>query len=164
MDSANLANKLQIPNRYHNISHKKYDYTTDDPDKGQDKGKAFETVNDKESEEFAKNILETMQDLSKEIKEMRVDIMRESLGRFHQGESSDMSHYGTSQPVSLPQAPQASQCSNMPTFLAVENEGLQEKTSLEGYFVEYDSQSHRFKDNLSFQEFFHLKDQRRPWK
>ena len=69
---------------------------------------------------------------------MRMDIMMESLGIYHQGESSDMSHYGTGQPVSLPQAPQASQCSTMPTFLVVENEGLQEPTSLEGYFVEYD--------------------------
>ena len=126
--------------RYQNRSHKKYDYTTDDPNRGQDKGKAPETEKDKEAEEFEKNLFEAMQDLSKEIKEMRVDRMRESLGRFHQGESSDMSHFGTGQPVSLPHAPRASQCSTMPTFLDVENEGLQEPTSLEGYFVEYDSQ------------------------
>lgn len=50
----------------------------------------------------------------------------------------------------------------MPTFLAVENEGLQESTSLEGYFAEYDSKSQRFKDNLSFQYLCHLKDRRRP--
>ena len=73
-----------------------------------------------------------------------------------------MSHHGTDQPVNLPQAPQASQRSTMPTFLAVENEGPQEQASLEGYFVEYDSQSQRFKDNLSFQDFCHLKDRRRP--
>ena len=73
-----------------------------------------------------------------------------------------MSHHGTGQPVNLPQAPQASQRSTMPTFLVVENEGLQQKASLEGYFVECDSQSQRFKDNLSFQGFFHLKDRRRP--
>ena len=72
---------------------------------------------------------------------MRVDIMRESLWRYHQGESSDMSHHGTGQPVNLPQAPQASQCSTMPTFLVVENEGPQGKDSLEDYFVDYDSQS-----------------------
>ena len=118
---------------------------------------------DKEAEEFAKTLLEAMQDLSKEIKEMRIDRMRESLGRFHQGESSEMSQFGTGQPVSLPQVPQISQRSTMPTFLVVENEGLQEPTSLEGYFVEYDSQSQRFKDNLSFQDFCHLKDWRRPW-
>ena len=28
--------------------------------------------------------------------------------------------------------------------------------------MEYESQSHRFKDHLSFQEFFHIKDNRRP--
>ena len=107
-------------------------------------------MNDKEAEEFEKTLLETMKDLSKDIKEMRMDRMREYLGRFHQGESSDMSHYGTGKPVSLPKAPQASQHYTIPTFLAVENEGPQDKTSLEGYFVEYDSQSQRFKDSLSF--------------
>ena len=110
--------------RYQNRSHRKYYYTTVDLDKDQDKGKApmnEKDEKDKEVEEFSKTLLETMQNLSKEIKEMRVDRMRESLGRFHQGESSDMSHFGTGQPVSLPQAPQASQRSTMPTFLAVEN-------------------------------------------
>ena len=119
--------------RYQNRIHIKYDYTTIDLDKGQDKGKAPESVNDKdkEAEEFAKTLLEVMQDLSKEIKKIRIDRMRDSLGRFHQGESSDMSQFGTGQPVSLPQAPHASQHSTMPTFLAVENEGLQEPASLE---------------------------------
>ena len=50
----------------------------------------------------------------------------------------------------------------MPTFLDVENERQQEQASLEDYFVEYDSQSQIFKDHLSFQYFFHLKDRRRP--
>ena len=72
-----------------------------------------------------------MQDLSREIKEMRLDRMREYPGRFHLGEISDMSHHGTGQPVNLPQAPQASQRSTMPTFLAVENEGPQKQASLE---------------------------------
>ena len=46
--------------RYQNRSHRKYDYTTVDLDKGQDKGKAPELVNDKdkEVEEFAKTLLE----------------------------------------------------------------------------------------------------------
>ena len=144
--------------RYQNISHRNYDYTIFDLDKGQDKGKGPELNDkDKEAEEFA-TLLETMQDLSKEIKEMRIERMRESLGRLHQGESLEMSQFGTGPLVSLPQAPQISQHSTMPTFLAIENEGLQESTSLEGYFVEYDSQSQRFKDNLSFQYSCHLKD------
>ena len=117
----------EMEKRYHNRSRKKYDYTTED----QDKGKAPETTSDKEGEEFARTLLVAMQDITKEIKEMRVEIMREYLGRFHPRESSDISHHGTGQPVNLPQAPQASQCSTMPTFLVVENEGPQEQASLE---------------------------------
>ena len=108
-------------------SHKKYDYTTDD----QDKGKAPETASDEEGEEFARTLLVAMQDLSREIKEMRMEKMREYPGRFHLRESSDMSHHGTGQPLNLPQAPQASQRSTMPTFLVMENEGPQEQASLE---------------------------------
>ena len=78
--------------RYQNRSHIKYDYTTVELDKGQDKGKAPELNDkDKEAEEFAKTLLEAMQYLSKEIKEMRIDRMRESFGRLHQGERSEMS-------------------------------------------------------------------------
>ena len=50
----------------------------------------------------------------------------------------------------------------MPTFLVVGNEGFQEQESLEEYFMEYESQTQRFKDDLSFQEFFQIKDNRRP--
>ena len=50
----------------------------------------------------------------------------------------------------------------MPSFLVVENEGPQEQASLEDYFVEYDSQSQRFKESFSFQDYCHLKDRRRP--
>ena len=50
----------------------------------------------------------------------------------------------------------------MSTFLVVENEGPQEQASIEDYFVEYESQNQRFRDHLSFQEFCHLKDRRRP--
>ena len=89
--------------RYQNSSHRNYGYTTVDLDKGQDKGKAPELNDkDKEAKEFAKTLLETMQDISKEIKEMRIDRMRESLGRFHQREIYDMSQFGTGQRVSLP--------------------------------------------------------------
>ena len=50
----------------------------------------------------------------------------------------------------------------MPALLAVGNEGFQGQETLEDYFMEYESQSQRFKDNFSFQEFFHIKDNRRP--
>ena len=82
-----------------------------------------------------------MQDLAKEIKDMRMDRMRESPGRFHVGEGFYMSHHWTSQPMIPSQTHQVSQCSTMPSFLAVENEGPQEQASLEDYFVEYDSKS-----------------------
>ena len=81
--------------RYENRSHKKFDYTTDD----QDKGKAPKTASDKEGEEFARTLLVAMQYLDKEIKEMRMEIMREYPRIFHPGESSDMSHHWTGQPV-----------------------------------------------------------------
>ena len=141
--------------RFQNRSHKNFDYTTDE----QDKGKAPENANDKEGDEFARTLLVAMQDLDREIKEKRMDRIREYPGRFHPGESLGMSRHCTRQLVNQPQAPQRS---TMPTFLAVENEGLHEQASLEDYFEEYESQNHRFKDHLSFQEFFHLKDKRRP--
>ena len=50
--------------RYQNRSHKKYDYTTND----QDKGKAPETISDKEGEEFRRTLLVAMQDISKDMK------------------------------------------------------------------------------------------------
>ena len=58
--------------------------------------------------------------------------------------------------------PQVSQSSTMPTFFAVGNEGFQEQESLEDYFMEYESQTQRFKDQLSFQEFCQVKDNRKP--
>ena len=50
----------------------------------------------------------------------------------------------------------------MPTFLAMGNGGFQEQETLEDYFLEYEYQSQRFKDHLSFQEFCQIKDNRRP--
>ena len=96
---------------------------------------------------------------SREIKEMRMEIIKESSKGFHLGEGSGMSHHWNDQPV---YQPQVSQHSTMPTFLAVGNEGFQEHESLENYFEEYESQNHRFKYHLIFQEFFQIKDNRRP--
>ena len=72
-----------------------------------------------------------MQDISREIKEMIVEKIKESPKGFHLGESSGMSHHWNDQPV---HQPQVSQRSTMSTFLAVGNEGFQEKESLEDYF------------------------------
>lgn len=64
-----------------------------------------------------------MQDISREIKEMRLDRIKESPTRFHLGERFGMSHHWIDQ---LVHQPQVSQHSTMPTFLAVGNEGFQE--------------------------------------
>ena len=78
---------------------------------------------------------------------------------FHHGEGSGISHHWSDQLVNQQQV---SQCSRMPTLLVVGNEGFQEQETLEDYFMEYEYQSQRFKDHLSFQEFCHIKDNRRP--
>ena len=79
-----------------------------------------------------------MQDIAREIKEMRMDRYKESPKGFKHGEGSSISHHWSDQPV---QQQQVSQCSTMPTFLAVGNEGFQEQENLEDYFIEYESQS-----------------------
>ena len=45
----------------------------------------------------------------------------------------------------------------MPSFLS----GKEKKETLGNYFEEYESQPQRFKEHLSFQEFFRIKDGRR---
>ena len=57
---------------------------------------------------------------------------------------------------------QVSQCSTMPTVLVGGNGRFQEQENLEDYFMEYESQSHIFKDHLHFQEFCQIKDNRIP--
>ena len=100
-----------------------------------------------------------MQYLDREIKEMRMDRIKESPNIFHIGESSGMSHHWNDQPM---HHPQVSQRSTMPKFLVVGNEGVQEHESLEDYFEEYEYQNQRFKYHLSFQYFCHIKENRRP--
>ena len=105
---------------------KNFDYTNED----KEKSKTPEDGNgsDEEGKEFARNLLKTMQDLAREIKEMRIDRIKESPRRFHLGESSGISQHWNDQPVNQPQV---SQRSTVPTFLVVGNEWLQEKPSLE---------------------------------
>ena len=55
-----------------------------------------------------------MQDLAREIKEMRLDKIKEYPKIFHLGESSGMSHHWNDQSV---HQTQVFQCSTMPTFL-----------------------------------------------
>ena len=79
-----------------------------------------------------------MLDLAREIKEMRMDNIKEYRKGFHLGECSGIYHHRNDQ---LVHQPQFSQCSTMPTFSAVGNEGFQEHESLEDYFEEYESQN-----------------------
>ena len=91
-----------------------------------------------------------MQENAREVEEMRMDRHKESPKGFLHGKGSDISHHWSDQLVKK----HVSQRSTMPTFLAVGNGGFQEQETLEDYFLEYESQSQRFKDHLSFQEFF----------
>ena len=87
-----------------------------------------------------------MQDIAREIKEMRMDRHKESPKGFLHGEGSEISHHWHDQLVKQ----QVSQGSTMPTFLAMGNGGFQEQETLEDYFLEYEFQSQRFKYCLSF--------------
>ena len=84
--------------RYLKIIQKKFYYTNDD----KDKGKAPESGSDVEGKDFAKILLKSMQDLAREIKEMRLDRIKESPRIFHLGEISGMSHHWNDQPVNRP--------------------------------------------------------------
>ena len=74
--------------RYLKRRHKKFDHTNDD----KDKGKAPESGSDEDGKEFAKTLLKSMQDLAREIKEMRMERIKESPKIFHFGEISCISH------------------------------------------------------------------------
>lgn len=88
-----------------------------------------------------------------------MDRFKKSHKLFHHGEGFGMSHHQNDQ---LVHQPQVSQCSTMPTFLAMGNEGFQEQESLEEYFMEYEYQTQRFKYHLIFQGFCQIKDNRGP--
>ena len=74
-----------------------------------------------------------MQNIAKDIKEMRLERQKKSHRGFHHGESSSTSHSWCEQAVVQP----SSQRSTMPRFLSLESEvggPLREKT-LGEYFV-----------------------------
>ena len=93
-EGEHLTNKDQ---RYLRRRNKNFDYTNED----KYKGKTPEDGNgsDEEGKEFAKNILKAMQDLAREIKDMRIDKIKESPRIFHLGESSRISQHWNDQPV-----------------------------------------------------------------
>ena len=66
-----------------------FDYTNDN----EDKGKALESGSEEEEKDFPKILLKAMQDIAREIKEMRLDRIKESPKGFHLEESSGMSHH-----------------------------------------------------------------------
>ena len=68
---------------------KKFDYTNDN----KDKGKALESGSDEDGKEFAKTLLKSMQYISIEIKEMRMDRIKESPRIFHPRERFGMYHH-----------------------------------------------------------------------
>ena len=127
--------------RYLRRRNRKFVYTNDKEDKGKPP-----LLGEDEEKEYPKLLIRTMQDIAREIKDMRIDIHKESPKGFLQG--SDISHHWSDQPM---KQQQLSQHSTMPTLLVVGNEGFQEQETLEDYFMEYESQSQRFKDHLSFQ-------------
>ena len=87
--------------RYLRRIHKNFDYTNEN----KDKGKAPEDKNgsDEEGKEFSRTFLKTMQDIAREIKEMRTDRIRNSPRRPHLGECSGISQHWSGQLVNQPQ-------------------------------------------------------------
>ena len=104
----------------------KYDYTYDKEDKGK-----TPLSGEEDDKEFPKLLLRTMQEIVREIKDMRMDRHKESPKWFLHGEGSNISHHGSDQPMKQ----HVSQRSIMHTFLAVGNGGFQEQETLEDYFL-----------------------------
>ena len=84
--------------RYIKIIHKKFDYTNDN----EDKGNAPVSGSEEEENDFPKILLRAMQDLAREIKEMRLERIKESPKGFHLGEIFVMSHHWNDHPVHQP--------------------------------------------------------------
>ena len=75
--------------RYLKIIHRKFDYTNDN----EDKGKAPLSAGEDEEKHFPKILLRTMQEIYKDIKEMRMVRYKESHKGFMHGEGSGISHH-----------------------------------------------------------------------
>ena len=71
----------------------KFDYTYDKEDKDKT------PLSGEDEEDYAKLLLRTMQDIAREIKEMRMDRYKESPKGFLHVEGSDISHHWSDQPV-----------------------------------------------------------------
>ena len=97
-----------------------------------------------------------MQDINREIKEMRMERYKDSPKGFVHEESSNISHYWCEHSALQP----VTQHSTMPTFLARGNEvgETQKEENLGDYLLEYESQYYRFKEHLNFQGFCQIKE------
>ena len=93
-----------------------------------------------EEEYISKILLQTLYNIARDLKEMRHNI-----GFCH--EASTSTSYGMEHSA-------APKCSTIPSFLFLEHK----EETLGNYFEEYESQSQRFKEHLSFQEFCQIKD------
>ena len=84
--------------------------------------------------EFPKILLQTMQNIAREIKEMRMERHKETPRMFLHGESSGTLHHWGEKLVMQ----QVSQCSTMHTFVVAGNGGggSQEQDTLEDYFLD----------------------------
>ena len=109
--------------------------------------------------EFSKTLFQTMHEMKSEIRGMRNERHENILERFAHEESPSSSYDVCEDSVTQSDLQHCS----MPTFLAreeAEGETPKEET-LGDYLQEYESQSKRFKEHLSFLEFCQLKEERR---
>ena len=75
----------------------------------------------------------------------------------HEGDSIEFFHEASTNTANGMGHSATSQCSTMPSFLT----GGDKEGTLGEYFEEYELQSQGFKEHLSFQEFYRIKDGRR---
>ena len=110
--------------------------------------------------EFSKLLLQTLQYISKDIKEMRRERHGDPSRRFSHEESSNYLYYGCDHSTT----PSYLQCSTIHIFMASEMEKgyVPKKETLGDYLQEYESQSKRFKYHLKFQGFFNIKEDKIP--
>ena len=133
MCSSDLGDPLTDRERRYLRRNWKYEYTDDKEDKGK-----TPLSGEEDDKQFPKLLLRTMQDIAREIKEVRMDRHKEYPKGFLHGEGSNISHHWSDQPV---KKKQVSQRSTMPILLAVGNGWFQEQETLEYYFLEYESKS-----------------------
>ena len=81
--------------RYQRRRHRNFGYTTDK----EDKGKTPLSGGEYEEKYFPKIIIKAVQEIAREIKEMRMDSYKEYPKIFQHGEGFDISHHWSDQPV-----------------------------------------------------------------